>query len=142
MLLDEVALDLEAAGLGTRGTDLFETRMPEQPDACVAVFDEAGSPPLLALGASDVDVERPRLVVWARALTDGAARTKIRQVWERYRGKGEAALTNAVGGTTRYLSITAVHSPFLLKRDQAASGGGERVTYACNFEVLKEVSTG
>lgn len=140
-MVDEIGLDLQAAGLGTRAADLWESRMPESPDACVAVFEEAGVAPLLALGASDVDVERPRLVIWARAATTAAARAKMRQIWARYRAKGEASLAKDAGGTTRYLSITAVHSPFLLKRDQAATGGGERVTFACNFDVLKEVST-
>ena len=36
MLLDELGGDLQAAGIGTRAVDLFESRMPEAPDVCGA----------------------------------------------------------------------------------------------------------
>ena len=135
MLLDELGGDLQAAGIGTRAVDLFESRMPEAPDVCVAIFDGSGAPPLQAFRA-DVAVERPRIAVWARALTAAAAAGKMRAIYERWRSMGEGNLTKAAGGTTRYLSIMAAHSPFLLSRDQ-----NERVIYSCSFDVMKEVST-
>ncbi len=135
MLLDELGLDLQTAGIGTRATDLFESRMPDTPDACVALFDGSGAPPLQALRA-DVDVERPRVTAWARAATAASASEKMRAIYERWRAMGEANLAKAAGGTTRYLSITAAHSPFVLERDAS-----ERVVYACSFDCLKEVST-
>ena len=138
MILDEASLDLQTAGIGTRATDLFESFLPESPDAAIAIFDNAGSPPIQTLGA-DVSIERPRLTVWARATTAALAAEKIRAVYARWRAKSEAQMTKAAGGTTRWLSVMAVGSPFLLKRDDASP---PRTIYAINFDVLKEISTG
>lgn len=138
MLLDEAGVDLQSAGLGTRATDLFEGFLPDEPDACVALFDGAGLPPVFALGAS-AEVARPRVTVWARAATAAAARSKIHAVYDRWRSRGAVDMTKAAGGTTRWLSTFAAHEPFLLKRDER--GPEPRVIYACSFDVMKEVST-
>jgi hypothetical protein len=38
-ILDAIGSVLQTAGVGTSGTTLFLSRMPETPDACVAVYE-------------------------------------------------------------------------------------------------------
>ena len=139
MLLDEAVLDLQAAGLGTRGTDIFEGFLPEKPDACTSVFDGSGAPGISGIGSSDLDVERPRLTVWTRSTTAALAHARMRSVYERWRSRGESTMTKAAGGTTRWLSTVAAHAPFVLKRDEL--GPTARVVVACSFDILKSPST-
>lgn len=139
MVLDEAAKDLESAGLGTRGTDIFEAYLPERPDACLVVFDGSAAPNILGLGSSDVVVERPRVSVWAREATAALAHAKMRPVYERWRARTESTMVKGAGGSTRWISTTAVGAPFVLRRDEL--GPTPRVIVTCSFDVQKETST-
>jgi hypothetical protein len=57
-----VAEILDAEGIGTLGTDLFDSHEPEKPDACITCYDSGGLPPDPKWG-----YDRPRVHVRVRS---------------------------------------------------------------------------
>lgn len=130
MLLDEIGNYLQTQGVGTLGSTLFLSVMPDTPDDVVSVYDYGGLPPVMTLGAGAAKWEEPRIQVVARATTYSAARTKIGAVFTAL----HSLLNTSLSGTL-YLSIEAVQSPFTLDRDTNG-----RVRCACNFHIRKALS--
>lgn len=52
---------------GTLGTNLFLGTLPESPDACVAVYENAGSSPAFTMGTGGIVVDYPMLQIITRA---------------------------------------------------------------------------
>ena len=52
---------------GTLGTDLFLGTLPESPDACVAVYENAGSSPTFTMGSGGIRIDYPMLQIICRA---------------------------------------------------------------------------
>ncbi|HHV02966.1 MAG TPA: hypothetical protein GXX64_03500 [Bacteroidales bacterium] len=109
--------------IGTVGTDIFLSLMPDQPDNCIALFEYAGSPPDLHWNG-----EYPGLQVRVRNKSYAAGRAKIAEVVTELHGAHELTLNG-----TRYLLIKARGSPEVLKRDAS-----NRVELFVNFEIIKE----
>lgn len=65
--VQDLAVQLETDGHGTRATDLFQDSMPDSPDACIAVRSTAGGPSEGQFGSDSLYVERPRAAIWVRA---------------------------------------------------------------------------
>ena len=67
-ILEAVGAKLQTDGIGTLGTSIFLSLMPDSPDVCIAVYEYAGLPPLDTFGASvTVALDRPQIQVMTRA---------------------------------------------------------------------------
>jgi hypothetical protein len=64
---------------GTLGTSIFLGTLPETPDACVAVYENAGSPPAFTMGTGGIVIDYPMIQIISRAGKDDypTARDKI-----------------------------------------------------------------
>lgn len=134
MLLDDMADLISSGGAGTVGTTIFKGLLPDLPDACLAVYESGGFPPVHTMnaGPGTAVVERPRVQVVCRAARDDyqTARTKAHDVMKLLDGLGE----RAINGTT-YKWMIAAQSPFLMGRDENG-----RVLIAQNFDVVKALT--
>ena len=52
---------------GTLGTNIFLGALPETPDACVAIYENAGSSPTFTMGNGGIRIDYPMLQIIARA---------------------------------------------------------------------------
>lgn len=55
------------ASQGSLGTNIFLGILPDDPDACVAVYENAGSSPTFTMGAGGIRIDYPMLQIIARA---------------------------------------------------------------------------
>jgi len=69
-MLEALGERLQTDGIGTLGTDLFLSLMPESPDACVALFEYGGQAPALTMGSGLYAINRPRVQVKVRSLRE------------------------------------------------------------------------
>lgn len=67
MILEALADKLTTASVATVGVNLFIGLMPNSPDACVALYEYAGAPPLEVMRDNDSTLERPSVQVMVRA---------------------------------------------------------------------------
>jgi hypothetical protein len=65
-ILEALGNYLVSQGQGTLGTNLFLTVMPESPNACVAVFENAGGRPTMTMGSAPWAIDRPLIQVICR----------------------------------------------------------------------------
>lgn len=130
-LLDEIGTYLQTGGIGTLGTNLFLSMLPDSPDVCVVVHEYGGSDGEYVFGATGAQVERPRFQVMARAAADdyASARTKIQSVYTLL----DAVVETSLSGK-RYHRIRALAPPFFVERDDQ-----RRPLLVCNFEAEKAV---
>ena len=124
-MLKQIGDYLVTKEIGTLAEDIFLGNMPDMPDACIALYEYAGSPPDLHWNG-----EYPGLQVKVRSTDYEAARAKIKAVIEELHGLCEETL-----GGTRYLLIKAKGSPEIWDRDEKG-----RVILFVNFEVIKEAN--
>lgn len=67
-ILEAIGNKLQTDSLGTLGTNIFLSLMPDTPDLCTAVYEYAGLAPLDTFGASvTVALDRPSIQVMTRA---------------------------------------------------------------------------
>lgn len=135
-VLEEIAAFLVYKGVGVLPANypsgglipIIVGQMPEQPDACCALQDYGGNPPEQGFGVDGIHYEYPGVqLVFRGAAEDYATpRTNAKTAWG-FLTK-VIAPGNLPGTTTEYLMITAVNSPFQLKRD-----GAQRVYIAFNI---------
>lgn len=122
MLLDDVGAYLQAQGVGTLQTDLFKGGLPMDSsvapvhDAIMALIETPGLPPVHVHNQQQASYERPSLQIVTRGEPYGyaAARLRAQAAFDALDG-----LANITLGTTTYLSIQALQSPFPLPPDQA-----------------------
>lgn len=121
-MISDIATYLEAQGV----TNIRLGIMPDQPDACVALYEYAGSPPALHWPG-----EYPGLQVRVRSepYDYPGGMSTARMIMQHLHGLHEQTL-----GGTRYLLIKARGNPELLKRDAS-----NRVEFVINFDVIREV---
>lgn len=103
MMESEIAEYLEDLLLGTVGTDIFYSFMPDAPEECICITEYAGRPSDWTQDGKHTD--KPGLQVVARSDDYDAAVAKlaaVRAVLD--------AVTNATIGTTFYLNIRASQS--------------------------------
>lgn len=121
-MLDGIKTYLEGKGI----SNIYIGIMPAKPDACVALFEYAGSPPPLHWAG-----EYPGLQVRTRSEPydyPGGMAT-ARAIMQALHGLHEQTLNGK-----RILLIKARGTPELLKRDES-----NRVEFVQNFDVIKEV---
>ena len=132
-------LDAQFATL-TLGSTLFLGQMPEAPDTACALYQGSGGRPSFTLGAEDAVAQRPqwesfRLQVVVRTADSATSYTDSETlIWSIYRA---LSLTNITMSGIRYLSIDPIDIPAPLEEDKKG-----RISFVCNFEVLREPSTG
>lgn len=134
MVLDDLAVFVEAAGHATRNIDLFLGVLPETPSECIALTEYAGDQPLRnqADGAARTGAqggERPRVQLIVRSETYSAGRALIQAVWQTLDG-----IVNETINGTFYVRCQAMQSPFLLRKDD-----NNRDLFAANFQIAKHV---
>jgi hypothetical protein len=54
----------------TIGTNLFLSKMPENPDVCVCVYEYQGFGPMMTFGSKAVELDRPAVQIAVRAGRD------------------------------------------------------------------------
>lgn len=66
-ILEAVGDYLHSASVGVQGTNLFLAVMPETPDVCIAVYENAGNRPHFTMGSNPWAIDRPLIQVICRA---------------------------------------------------------------------------
>jgi hypothetical protein len=126
-ILDALGTYLASQGQGTLATDIFLARAPDTPDACVTLYESAGSGPDHTFGAGVYAIDHQRIRVVCRAARNDypAARSKAVAV---------RAILGAVRGTTLsgvvILTILATSEVYPLNRD-----GDDRALIGCDYTV-------
>ena len=113
---------LDDAALGTFGTDLFVSKLPDSPDACVCVFDTGGFAP-----ESGYVYERPTVQVQVRGAVGAyeAAYNKAVAVKNALHD-----LHNQSWGVSRYIGIWAMSDVLHLGYDDK-----NRPLFSVNFRI-------
>jgi len=126
-ILDALGTYLASQGQGTLATDIFLARAPDTPDACVTLYESAGSGPDHTFGTGVYAIDHQRIRVVCRAARNDypAARSKAVAV---------RAILGAVRGTTLsgvvILTILATSEVYPLNRD-----GDDRALIGCDYTV-------
>lgn len=131
-LLDALATYIDAQTALTAATDLFKQFLPDSPDACVAIFEYAGLPPIHTFGANTQAIlERPKFQVICRNAAGeyDLARSQAETLYTLLEKLSDTSLSG-----TLYIRIEALHSPFALEPD--AKG---RTLVACSYLATKAV---
>lgn len=81
-ILESIGDYLVTNSLGTLGTNLFLGILPETPDECVAVYENAGSSPAFTMGTGGIVIDYPMIQVIARAGREDypTARDKVESI--------------------------------------------------------------
>jgi hypothetical protein len=74
-LLDAIGTKLQTDGVGTLGTDIFLSTMPETPDAIVAVYEYAGTSPDFTMGAGLYAIDHPNIQIRVRGARESYVTT-------------------------------------------------------------------
>ena len=118
-LLDELGAYLQTAGIGQLSQTLFKGSLPlDSPattdDAIVALIEVPGSPALRSHDQPPSRIGQPHVQIVSRGAPYGyvAARQKAHDAWMALDG-----LANQVLSGTKYLMITALQEPWLMRID-------------------------
>jgi len=126
-ILDALGTYLASQGQGTLATDIFLARTPDTPDACVTLYESAGSGPDHTFGTGVYAIDHQRIRVVCRAARNDypAARTKAVAV---------RAVLGAIRDTTlssvKILTMLATSEVYPLSRD-----GDDRALIGCDYTV-------
>lgn len=116
-MLQEIGQFLQNAAIGlTRGLNLFEGYLDDDPSIAVGLFEVPGEAPVrvFVAGVAGIAYERPYLQVQCRDVTYAAARSRAHQIEGLLEGIGNQKLPDASG--TMYGSILSKQPPFELQR--------------------------
>lgn len=128
MLLDDLMLDLEAAGIAQLEVNAFKGTLPESPDACLALLEyPGGEPEFIHNTPGVVGLERARCQLTVRDADYQTGRSRIETAAARL-----SLIVNRTLGAARYVRVRPLQSPFLLRMD-----ANNRPVFAVNFEVRK-----
>ena len=117
----------------TAGTNLFETLLPDTPDAAMAVEETGGAPPERQFGSTAAAFEFPSIRVICRAGANdyNTPRAQAKTAWE----KLLEITPQSTLGSTKYQFVTPMQSPFEIGRDSK-----DRVIVGFNCNVQKDPS--
>lgn len=118
--------DQSSLGL-TVGTDLFFSRMPDNPDDCVAIVDGPGNTPMLAQAKLANNYYYSAITIYARNTDYTLGWQALNQIIEFLHGH-----SNEVIDGTYYALIKALSDPQVLEYD-----ANERIVLMVNFEVQR-----
>lgn len=71
-IIGDVATYLQAQGIGTVGTDIFKSYLPDTADAVIAILDTGGVEPDI-----DLPTKSPTFQIFIRAATYSAGKSKL-----------------------------------------------------------------
>jgi len=129
-MLDDVGAFLVANAIGVLGVDIWKSGIPtDAADDSVGMVETSGPPPELVHESATPFYEHATFQLMVRGLKYKDARTRINTVW-----KLLTTVRNVTLGTTRYLSITALQTPFDFGDDE-----NHRARLIANFDAFKEV---
>jgi len=128
-ILDDMLTILQAAGVGTPGTNLFKGRTPPSPDAILVVQEYPGEPPSYTHDSSHPAIRYPRVQVSTRAAAYDTAEQKIQAAYDALSG---IVNTPSPSGAIYFLSIRPLGEPGYAGVDE-----NNRVKFVCNFEVKR-----
>ena len=91
-ILDAVGSILQTAGVGTAGTNLFLSRMPETPDACVTAYETGNGYAMYTHGTSGSALQVTNIQIVARGTREDyqGPRAKITAVTSAFEAVSEA----------------------------------------------------
>lgn len=69
-VLESIGDYVDAQTTLTIGTNLFLGILPDKPDVCVAIMEDAGNRPQFSMGPGGIQVDKPSLNLYARASRD------------------------------------------------------------------------
>lgn len=126
-LLDVLGAYLQTNSVGTLGTNIMLGRLPDDPDACVALYESQGLSPSHTMGSSIYSVDRPRIRVVARAARNDypSARSKVEQV-------------RSVLGALRDTTLSGIKIMTVLSTSEVypvSFDGDDRPVMGCDFTV-------
>ncbi len=115
---------LEQSSVGTLATDLFISKEPDSPDACVTIFDTSGQDP-----ATWANLDYPSVQVKVRG-----ERYEYLNAWAKGKEVKDAlhGLTNETWNGTRYIQIVQEGDIFFLGYD-----GKQRPLLTLNFSIQR-----
>jgi hypothetical protein len=119
-LLVDIGAYGAANGGGTIGTTIFEAQMPPDLDAGICLNEYGSEEPEYVLSTAGVYIEHPRFQVYCRH-TDFTTGRALIETWYRLL----AAVVNQTIGSTKYLRVEPLQSPFSLNPPQDALGRWE-----------------
>ena len=132
MWIKDIVDHLEAAGVGTCGTDLFWGVLPDTPKYCGAVLPDPGSPAEEAFGSTGIWLLKPRAkFVWRAGALD-----QVQGAFEQAQLACESlyAIGHAVTvGSTHILNVSA-QSPGLVEMTE---GGLPVAGFTFSLEIEK-----
>ncbi len=111
----------------SQGTNLYMGRLPDSPDASVAIYPTSGLPPMETLSHAGVALERPGFQIAVRDRAYATARSRAEAIYKLLQ------LSNQDLSGTRYQRVMPLSSPFILTRDL-----NDRTIIACNFIAMRE----
>ena len=123
-LLEDISLRLDSQGRGTRGTNLFIGRSPDDPDNVVVIWEMQGQEPYNSMGPSGTApyVKRPRFQIMVRNTSYAAAQTLADQIFtDLHWFKGTI-------DSTDYMLIRALNQPYSAGEDE-----NRRAQLMCNY---------
>lgn len=129
-MLEALADKLNSASVATTATNLFIGLMPSSPDACVALYEYAGSPPLEVMVDNDATLERPSVQVITRAGRNDypTARTLIENVRNTLTG-----ITDETVSGVRFLRVNQISSINALGVDD-----NDRPRFSLSLQIVVE----
>lgn len=113
-MITDLATHLQNEGVGTIGTTIFQGRLPDQPDECIAITKYVGDPNRLHGNTNLPADERGNLQVLIRAARDdtASAATLADSVYDAVHFRHETL------NGSRYDWSEANHTPAQLNRDE------------------------
>lgn len=115
-LADDIADYLATQNCGTVATDIYTGRLPDTPDACLAVIERPGAPPLMTLTGgtlAELKIDRPMIQIRIRATSYNTGQVLAHKVFKALQGLTEVTL----GGSLIHL-MEAVQSPAHIGLDE------------------------
>lgn len=109
------------------GTNLFLSLLPESPDTCMGVFENAGVAPVYTFGATSVT--RPELQIIIRNPSYETGRSDSQELFEIFVDLAETTVNNKV-----YHRIEPISLPALTNRDDNG-----RALFSMNFAVMRPI---
>lgn len=126
-ILDALGAYLAAQGQGTVATSIFLSRAPDTPDACVTLYESAGSGPDHVFGSSVYAIDHQRIRLICRAARNDYPSARAKAVACR---AVLGAIRNTTLSSVPILSVLATSEVYPLSRD-----GDDRPLIGCDFTV-------
>lgn len=98
----------------TLGTNLFLSKMPESPDACVCIYEYAGATPMMTFGSTAIQIDKPSVQIAVRAGRDAYVTARDLAVALRTLVAG---IVDVTVGSTRVIRVEPTGGVYALSAD-------------------------